>query len=50
MTAITVGGGYVGLVSSACFARLGHHVYCLEIDAPRLRALREHHLPIREPG
>ena len=51
MSAITVvGGGYVGLISSACFARLGHHVYCLEIDAPRLQALREHRLPIREPG
>ena len=51
MSSITViGGGYVGLISSACFTRLGHRVFCLEIDAPRLQALREARLPIREPG
>jgi UDPglucose 6-dehydrogenase len=51
MSTITVvGGGYVGLISAACFARLGHKVFCLEVDAARLQALREGHLPIREPG
>lgn len=51
MSTITVvGGGYVGLISAACFSRLGHKVFCLEIDAARVQALREGHLPIREPG
>jgi UDPglucose 6-dehydrogenase len=51
VNAITViGGGYVGLISSAGFARLGHDVYCLEIDPVRAEALREDRLPIKEPG
>ncbi len=45
-----IGGGYVGLITSACFARLGHDVTCLEIDPSRLNALRAGRLPIREPG
>jgi UDPglucose 6-dehydrogenase len=45
-----IGGGYVGLITSACFARLGHHVYCLENDRQRLFSIREGRLPIREPG
>ncbi len=49
--AITVvGGGYVGLISSACFARLGHQVFCLEIDHSRAEALQDDRLPIKEPG
>jgi UDPglucose 6-dehydrogenase len=51
MSTITVvGGGYVGLISAACFARLGHKVLCLEIEPNRLQMLREGRLPIREPG
>jgi UDPglucose 6-dehydrogenase len=51
MNAITViGGGYVGLIASAGFARLGHDVFCLEIDRERADALREDRLPIKEPG
>jgi UDPglucose 6-dehydrogenase len=51
MNAITViGGGYVGLITSAGFARLGHQVYCLEIDHTRADLLREDRLPIKEPG
>ena len=51
MNAITVvGGGYVGLITSACFARLGHNVFCLEIDHARADALHEDRLPIKEPG
>ncbi len=49
--AITVvGGGYVGLITSACFTRLGHQVYCLEIDHARAEALQDDRLPIKEPG
>ena len=45
-----VGAGYVGLVSAACLAALGHHVTVVEIDADRLRMLRAGHVPIREGG
>ncbi len=49
--AITVvGGGYVGLITSACFARLGHQVICLETDQARAEALQADRLPIKEPG
>lgn len=45
-----VGAGYVGLVTAACFARLGHNVCCIEADRSRLRTITDGHLPIREPG
>lgn len=51
MSAITVvGGGYVGLVSAACFSRLGHDVTCIETEPRRLASLRKGRLPIREAG
>jgi UDPglucose 6-dehydrogenase len=51
MNAITVlGGGYVGLITAACFARLGNRVFCVEIDQARADGLRENRLPIKEPG
>jgi UDPglucose 6-dehydrogenase len=45
-----VGAGYVGLVTAACFARLGNHVRVLEIDQSRVDHLSRGVLPIREPG
>ncbi len=45
-----IGGGYVGLVSGACFAEFGSEVMVVEADAARLAALREGHIPIYEPG
>lgn len=51
MAAISViGGGYVGLVTAACLARLGHFVTCIETAEDRLGGLQEGRLPIREPG
>jgi UDPglucose 6-dehydrogenase len=51
MSVITViGGGYVGLITSACFCRMGHRVFCVESDSAKLQALRARRLPIREPG
>ena len=51
MSEITVlGGGYVGLVSGACFARLGHEVTVVEASPAKLKALRRDELPVREPG
>src|ERR1700679_573401 len=45
-----IGGGYVGLVSGACFAEFGTDVTVVETDASKLAALREGRMPIYEPG
>jgi len=45
-----IGGGYVGLVSGACFAELGNHVAVVEVDGAKLASLREGRMPIYEPG
>lgn len=45
-----IGGGYVGLVSAACFADLGTEVAVVEVDRARLGLLREGRMPIYEPG
>ena len=45
-----IGGGYVGLVSGACFADLGVDVCVVEVDPGRLAALNEGRIPIYEPG
>jgi UDPglucose 6-dehydrogenase len=45
-----VGAGYVGLTTSACFAEVGNQVWALDIDTPRIEALRHGELPIFEPG
>jgi UDPglucose 6-dehydrogenase len=45
-----IGGGYVGLVSGACFAEFGTDVTVVEVDSPKLAALNEGRMPIYEPG
>ena len=45
-----IGGGYVGLVSGACFAEFGLEVALVEADPAKLAALREGRIPIFEPG
>ena len=45
-----IGGGYVGLVSGACFADFGIDVSVVEVDPGRLGLLREGRMPIYEPG
>ncbi|WP_205207014.1 UDP-glucose/GDP-mannose dehydrogenase family protein [Asaia sp. As-1742] len=45
-----IGGGYVGLVSGACFAEFGTEVVIVEADQDKLAALRAGSIPIYEPG
>ncbi len=45
-----IGGGYVGLVSGACFAELGNDVHVVEADPAKLASLRDGRMPIYEPG
>lgn len=45
-----IGGGYVGLVSGACFAEFGSEVSVVETDRHKLAALRQGRMPIYEPG
>ncbi|HYN31203.1 MAG TPA: UDP-glucose/GDP-mannose dehydrogenase family protein [Ilumatobacteraceae bacterium] len=45
-----VGTGYVGLTTGACFAHLGHHVVCGDIDSRKVDMLNAGHIPIVEEG
>src|ERR1035437_4046335 len=45
-----VGAGYVGLVTGACLADIGHRVVCVDSDPRKLKFLKAGKVPIHEPG
>jgi len=45
-----IGTGYVGLTTGACFASIGHHVVCGDIDQRKVDMLNAGHIPIVEAG
>src|SRR5262245_27073916 len=50
MNVTIIGTGYVGLVTGACLADMGNHVFCLDLDEAKVRMLNEGGIPIFEPG
>ena len=50
MNLTIVGTGYVGLVTGACLADIGHDVFCLDVDQRKIDVLNNGGVPIHEPG
>ena len=49
MKLAVVGTGYVGLVTGTCFAEMGNHVVCIDIDADKVKRMQAGEVPIYEP-
>ena len=50
MRVTVIGTGYVGTVTGACLAWLGHRVTCVDTDKAKVDRLRAGISPIYEPG
>ena len=50
MRVCVVGTGYVGLVSGACLADIGHHVACADVDSSKVATIGRGESPIFEDG
>ncbi|EKN66757.1 nucleotide sugar dehydrogenase [Neobacillus bataviensis LMG 21833] len=50
MKVTVAGAGYVGLVTSACLAEIGHQVTCIDIQKEKIDLLQSGRSPIHEPG
>ena len=50
MNLCMIGTGYVGLVSGACFADIGHTVHCVDKNEDIIKKLNMGESPIYEPG
>ena len=50
MRGCVIGTGYVGLVTGACLAHIGHHVICVDNNEEKVKLMKSGHSPIYEPG
>lgn len=50
MRVTVFGSGYVGLVTGACLADVGHSVMCIDVDETKIEGLKRGVIPIYEPG
>ena len=50
MNVTVIGTGYVGLVTGACLADAGNHVFCLDLNREKINSLNAGQIPIFEHG